>query len=217
MNYHELPCGDKQFDFSTGEGIFNRMVAKHFQKLLFTGELDVGPFTTVNILCLDGKCLTLIADKFGKCLLPGTMLLWPLNASYSTKIAKRIVYTLRANNTRNIFTFSISDSSRSLCLHAMFLQDLMRYRFTHENYVVNDKYEYVLAETKCILNELDFLDNLLDDINTSIQSSFFGNKNDEVLLIESLECSAASKPVPSGLNLELNLEFLNNYRWMWSK
>ena len=176
MNYHELPCGDKQFDFATSEGIFNRMVAKHFQKLLFTGELDVGTLTTVNILCLDGKCLTLIEDEFGKCLLPGTMLLWPLNASYSTKIAKRIVYTLKANNTRNIFTFSICDNLRSLCLHAMFLQDLMRYRFTYENYAVNEKYESLLAETKCIFNELDFLDNLLDDINTSIDSKFLFTK-----------------------------------------
>ena len=97
MNYHELPCGDKQFAFAANEGIFNRMVAKNIQKLLFTNELDVSSFTTVNILCLDGKCLTFIADEFGKCLLPGTMFLWPLNASYSTKIAKRIVYTLKAN------------------------------------------------------------------------------------------------------------------------
>ena len=44
-----------------------------------------------------------------------------------------------------------------------------------------------MAETKWIFNELDFLDKVLDDINTSIQSSCFGvylrnDNNDEVLL-----------------------------------
>ena len=44
----------------------------------------------------------------------------------------------------------------------MFLQDLMRYRFTYEKYAVDEKYQNHMAETKRIFNKLDFLDVVLE-------------------------------------------------------
>lgn len=119
--YHELPLTTEENTIVVNFDVLTRMVSKNLDRVLLTNELVLQPFTHVEIQRLDGSLLCGQCDVTGVYIIRGNSIyMWSMcNLSYSLQILK----DLRRRHP---------DMS---ALSAMFLHDVVRYRFDSEDYL----------------------------------------------------------------------------------